>query len=135
MKWTEEKIQKQKRYFKEQRINPTGKFTEFVVRTYYFIYKECSKSPDGLVKSSITNKKELVFAVYEDIYDKPDHMGREVVNDCVRNLKELGYIGFKKVENIWYIYIKKELDFLKPGEHQEYMRKYCIGDCIHGERF
>ncbi len=124
MKWTEEKIQKQKKYFSEQRINPTGNFTEFVVRTFYVIGNECSKSSDGLVKSNITNKKELGLAVYEGIYDEPDHMWREVVNDCVRNLKELGYIGFKKIDEIWYIYIKKDLDFLKPGEHQEYVKKF-----------
>lgn len=77
---------------------------------------------DGLVKSNITYRKELVFIVYNGIYDKPDHMGHEVVNDCVRNLKELGYIGFKKIENTWYIFIKKELDFLKPGEHEKYIK-------------
>lgn len=39
MKWSEEKIRSQKKYFKEQRLNPTGNFTEFVVRTFYYIYK------------------------------------------------------------------------------------------------
>lgn len=128
MRWSEEKVEKQKKYFKEQRINPTGNFTEFVVRTFYYIYRNCRESTDGLVKSNITNKKELVLTVYSGIYDEPDHMGYEVVNDCVRNLKELGYIGFRKIENTWYIFIKKELDFLKIGEHQEYMKKYSIGD-------
>ena len=131
MKWSEEKIQKQKRYFQEQRISPTGKFTEFVVRTFYYIYKNCRESTDGLVKSNITYKKELVLTVYNGIYDEPDHMGCEVINDCVRNLKELGYIGFRKINNTWYIFIKKELDFLRPGEHQEYMKKYSIGDDLH----
>lgn len=99
-----------------------------MVRTFYYIYRKCRESTDGLVKSNITNKKELVLTVYSGIYDEPDHMGHEVVNDCVRNLKELGYIGFRKIENTWYIFIKKELDFLKIGEHQEYMKKYSIGD-------
>ena len=128
MKWSKEKMQRQKEYFKEQRINPTGKFTEFVVRTFYFIYKACQETQNGLVKSSITNKRQLVVTVYEGIYDEPDHMGHEVVNDCVRNLKELGYIGFRKIDDIWYIFIKKELDFLKSGEHEEYMQKFAIGD-------
>lgn len=128
MKWSEEKVQRQKRYFKEQRINPTGNFTEFVVRTFYYIYGNCRKSVDGLVRSNITKRKELVLTVYSGIYDKPDHMGYEVVDDCVRNLKELGYIGFRKIENTWYIFVKQELDFLKPGEHQEYMKRYSIGD-------
>ncbi len=128
MKWSEEKIQKQKRYFKEQRINPTGNFTEFVVRTFYYIYGNCRKSADGLVRSNITNKRELILTVYSGIYDKPDHMGYKVVDDCVRNLKELGYIGFRKIGNTWYICVKQELDFLKSGEHQEYMKRYSIGD-------
>ena len=128
MKWTEEKIQKQKRYFSEQRINPTGNFTEFVVRTYYLIYRECRKSVDGVIKSSFTHKKEVIFAVYAELCDQPDHMGREIVGNCVTALKEMGYIGFKKIENQWHIYIKKELDFLKPGEHQVYIKKYYIGE-------
>ena len=131
MKWNEEKIQKQKCYFSEQRVNPTGNFTEFVVRTYYLIYKECGKSVDGFIKSSFTHKKEVIFAVYAELCEQPDHMGREIVDKCVTTLKEMGYIGFKKIENKWYIYIKKELDFLKPGEQKVYIKKYLIGEKEH----
>ena len=38
MKWSKEKIKDKKEYFLSQRKNPTGKFTEMVVRTYFLIY-------------------------------------------------------------------------------------------------
>ncbi len=41
MKWSKEKI-KDKRNILSQRKNPTGMFTEMVVRTYFLIYKQCS---------------------------------------------------------------------------------------------
>lgn len=126
MRWNKEKIEKQRAYFIEQRKNPTGKFTEFVVRTYYYIYKKCLDSDKGIVRSTITYHKDLVNLVYEGIYIEPDHMGTTVVQDCVNNLKELGYIGFKKIEDRWYIYIKNKLDFLLAGEHEEYIKKYGI---------
>ena len=39
--WSKEKAQHQREYFSQQRRNPTGNFTEFVVRTYYCIDKAC----------------------------------------------------------------------------------------------
>ena len=36
MRWSKEKINDKKEYFLSQRKNPTGKFTEMVVRTYFF---------------------------------------------------------------------------------------------------
>lgn len=133
MRWRKEKIEKQRAYFREQRVHPTGKFTEFVVRTYYYIYKKCLNSENVLVRNYITYDKELVYLVYDGIYSEPDHMGREVVQDCVRNLKELGYIGFKKVDEKWYIYIKSKLDFLQCGEHEKYLEKYQIEETKDAE--
>lgn len=106
MKWSEEKINKQKEYFREQRINPTGNFTEFVVSPFYYIYTRCKEKDDGLVSSKITYEQKLIDCVYEGVYEKPDHMARDVVDDCVKKLKEMNYIGFKKVDEKWYIYIK-----------------------------
>lgn len=60
-------------------------------------------------------------------------MGNAVVDDCVRHLKELDYIGFKKIDDVWYIYVKQQLDFLKPGEHEEYVRKFSIGEEVDGK--
>lgn len=133
MRWCKEKVEKQRNYFREQRITPTGHFTEFVVRTFYYIYKKCSDAPDGLVRSNVTYSRDLVWTIYTGIYDEPDHMGNKVVDDCVKNLKELNYIGFKRIDDIWYIFIKQQLDFLKPGEHEEYMKKYSIGEDADGK--
>ena len=51
-------------------------------------------------------------------------MAHEVIDDCVRNLKEMGYIGFKKINAKWYIYIKNNLDFLLPSEKEKYVKEY-----------
>ena len=121
MAWTEEKILRKKEYFMEQRKNPTGNFTEFVVRSFYYIYRRCMKSQDGLVKNKILHEKELILTVYKGIYDEPDHMADEVVEECIEYLKNMGYIGFKKKDANWYVYIKKELDFLMTGESDKYI--------------
>lgn len=76
MKWSEEKILKQKNYFKEQRINLTGHFAEFLVRTFCYIYKHCKESDDGLVISNISNRKEFVLTIGSGI--KKYSKGEEV---------------------------------------------------------
>lgn len=133
MKWSKEKVDKQKLNFVEQRQNPTGNFTEFVVRTYYFLCKVCSESDNKMVRSYITNKREIKEFLYKGIYDKPDHMSQAVVDDCIKNLKRMSYIGFRKIENKWMIYIKKDLDFLLPGEHEKYIELLeIVKGYIHG---
>lgn len=128
MKWTKEKISEKQLYFKQQRKEPTGNFTEFVVRTYYFLCKMCSEHENKMIHSNIKYNKELIAFVYKDIYSEPDHMASSVVDDCINNLKEMSYIGFRKIDNKWMIYIKNYLDFLLPGEHEKYIELLEIVD-------
>lgn len=126
MKWSKEKVNNQKTYFSKQRKEPTGNFTEFVVRTYYFLYKMCSETENKMVRSNVTYRKELIDFVYRGIYNEPDHMAQSVIDDCITNLKEMAYIGFKKVSDKWMIYIKSNLDFLLLGEHEKYLETLNI---------
>lgn len=112
---------KEKEYFREQRKNPTGKFTEFVVRTYYFLYEQCFQSENKMICSSVTNQRSLIDFVYKGFYEKLDHAADSVVKDCINHLKEMSYIGFKMVDGKWMIYIKNDLDFLLPNEHEKYI--------------
>ena len=54
MFWDKEKIDYQKNYFKNERTEKKGKFTEFVVRTYYCIYKACSLNNEPSTSKSST---------------------------------------------------------------------------------
>jgi len=45
----------------------------------------------------------------------------------------MGYIQFKKENEIWVIYLKRPLDFLLDGEHEAYLEKYEIRDEINFE--
>jgi len=127
MKWPDEKIEGKRQYFLQQRKEPTGKFTEFVVRVYYSIYKKCSENENGICRSSDVSSYKIKNVVYEGIYDgQPDHDNKSVIDDCMKHLKEMHYIGFKKENDVWYIYIKRQLDFLLEGEHEFYKHKFEI---------
>lgn len=56
-------------YFKEQRCNPTGKFTEMMVRTYFLIYKACSDSDTNSCYDSQVGDRKICLDVYEGFYD------------------------------------------------------------------
>lgn len=127
MKWSDEKIESKRQYFLQQRKEPTGNFTEFVVRVYFSVYKKCSENKNNLCKSSDVSSYKIKYIVYEGVYGgQPDHDNRGVIDDCMKHLKEMHYIGFKKENDAWYIYIKKKLDFLLEGEHEFYKNKYGI---------
>lgn len=127
MKWSEEKIRHQKEYFAQQREKATGNFTEFVVRVYYSIYKKCAEIEDYSCKCSDVNSHKIKYIVYEGVYGGvPDHDYANVIDDCVKNLKEMGYIRFQKRDETWFFRVEKRLDFLLPGEHERYMEKFSI---------
>jgi len=127
MKWSDEKIEIKRRYFLQQRKEPTGKFTEFVVRLYYNIYKKCSEDVNNLCIGSDVSSYRIKYIIYEGIYGgQPDHDNKSVIDDCMKHLKEMQYIGFRKDSDVWYIYIKRQLDFLLIGEHEYYKNKYEI---------
>lgn len=126
VKWDEEKIEKQKNYFMNERREKKGKFTEFTVRVYYNICLECSKNDFISCKSKSIRAHKIKYDIYNGIYDKPDHASENVIDDCVKHLKLMKYIKFRKINSEWYIYLNKPLDFLLEGEHERYMNKYKI---------
>ena len=128
MKWSKEKINDKKEYFFSQRKNPTGMFTEMVVRTYFLIYKQCSLN-DNFCPSNKINSRILVSDVYENFYDnKTSNHVPSVVDDCINNLNKMGYIKFIKTNSSpkWMVKIEKNLDFILDGEEDFYFKKYNI---------
>lgn len=125
--WTEEQIQHQHDYFSSERTKKRGKFTELVVRTYYFIYKVCSLNDGICCKTSEASAHKIKYIIYEGFYGGiPDHDNKGVIDDCVDKLKLMKYIKFKKVNDKWMIYLNRPLDFLLEGEHETYLDKYHI---------
>ncbi len=120
--WTIEKINNQKDYFKSQRIEKTGNFTEYVVRTFYCIYKACDNNKTNYCLKDDVLPKKIKYIIYEGIYDVPDHDYSHVISNCFKTLNEMGYIEYKES----MIIIKKQLDFLLDGEHESYLEKYDI---------
>lgn len=131
MKWTQDKIRNKINYFKQERIEKRGKFTEFVVRMYYCIYKQCTTNNSICCRASEVSSYKVKYKIYEGFYDgKPDHDNKSVIDDCVKHLKEMGYIQFRKESDVWMIYLRRPLDFLLDGEHEAYLEKYDIKDEI-----
>lgn len=127
MFWSNEKIQKKREYFKTERTEKRGKFTEFVVRTYYCIYKACSINNGRSCLASDVSANKIKFIIYEGFYEgTPDHDNRSVIEDCKNHLKHMNYIKFRNENEKWMIYINRPLDFLLDNEHESYMRKYNI---------
>lgn len=127
--WPETKIQSQKEYFAAQRKQPTGNFTEYVVRTYYCIYKGCSNHQRNFCPAREASNYRIKNLVYEGFYNnKPDHDYQNVIDNCKKHLIEMGYIHLEQRDNDDYIFIDKPLDFLLPGEHEAYLKKFCTED-------
>lgn len=125
--WDKEKIENQRLYFANERIEKRGKFTEFVVRSYYCICKSCSINDGISCRASEVSAYKIKFVIYEGFYDGvPDHDNKSVIDDCIKHLKLMNYIKFKKLNDVWMIYLNKPLDFLLEGEHNNYLEKYKI---------
>jgi ssDNA-binding Zn-finger/Zn-ribbon topoisomerase 1 len=132
--WSKVKIQHQKEYFAEQRKNPTGKFTEFVVRTYYCIYKCCSVYKSIYCPANDVSNSKIKNIIYENFYNnQPDHDYVNVINDCKKHLTEMGYIHLEYMNGREIIFLDKTLDFLVPGEHEYYLQKYHIPKDIESQ--
>ncbi len=132
--WPEQKIQNQKEYFAAQRKRPTGNLTEYVVRTYYCIYKGCSiYKSDSCPAREVSNYK-IKNIVYEGFYNnRPDHDYNSVINDCKNYLMNMGYIHLEQRDGDEFIFIDKPLDFLNPGEHETYLKKYNIQETFEAQ--
>lgn len=127
MFWNREKIENKRKYFEKERIDKNGKFTEFVVRTYYCICKACSQNDGISCCAKDVSAYKIKLIIYEGFYGGvPDHDNRSVIDDCIKHLKLMKYIKFKKINEVWMIYLNRPLDFLLDGEHDKYLEKYNI---------
>ena len=79
MFWDKEKIEKQRDYFAIERVEKRGNFTEFVVRTYYCIYKACSLNDGKCCSASEISAYRIKYIIYDGIYDTPDHAYKSVI--------------------------------------------------------
>lgn len=129
MWWTNEKILHQKQYFESQRKEPTGIFTELVVRTYYYIYKCCEQNRNTHCPSSDISRYKILRFIFEEFDDTQTYVA-STIDDCIKKLKLMHYIRFVKENDKWIVYIVKPLDFLLEGEHEAYMDKLQIKNKI-----
>lgn len=129
--WKKEKIDNQREYFKSQRIDKTGNFTEFVVRTFYCIYKACDNNQTNYCLEKDVEPTKIKYNIYEGVYNGvPDHDYYNVISNCFQHLSEMGYIEYKTLRYKEIIVIKKQLDFLLENEHEFYLEKYDIKNDI-----
>lgn len=120
--WDRRKIQHKWAYFYAQRRRPTGNFTEFVVRTYYIIQGACrSRGADRCPAAAVASHR-IKRAVYQGIYDQPDHEAAAVIDDCKKHLVQMGYLRWEDGGKT--ICLGRPLDFLLPGEAETYEQKY-----------
>lgn len=63
--------------------------------------------------------RRLSRFVYRGIYDRPDHDYDMVLEDCKRNLLQMGYLHLS--EDGMRIFVDRPLDFLLEGEHERYL--------------
>ncbi|MDF3001610.1 MAG: putative C-terminal domain of topoisomerase [Bacillota bacterium] len=127
--WSEQKIQSKKDYFAKQRKEPTGYFTEYVVRTYYSIYEGCSLHKSHSCPAREVSNYKIKDTVYAGFYNnQPDHDYNSVINDCKNHLINMGYIHLEQKGGNEFVFIDKPLDFLVPSEHESYLRRYGILD-------
>ncbi len=115
-----------KDFFRQQRIHPTGSYTEYVVRTFYQIYKACRESFGTHCSVDSLDLRSLCFAVYADIYDEPDHDWELVMTNCIGDLERLGYLSRERIQGSDVVAFKRPLDFLLEGEHEHYLQRYGI---------
>lgn len=104
---TQEKINKQIAYLKSQKNNPTGNYRQYLVNLYN-MYCDGAKlnGTDWCPNISIPEKIKAAYGNLE-----PDHMSFSMVQRWDKDLRDLGYISHKRVNNEWRTYILKELDF------------------------
>lgn len=128
--WSQEQIDRQTQYFAKERTEKKGNFTELVVRLYYCIYKACSLNDRISFDSKDVAFYKVKDILYEGFYDTgSSHRG--VIDDCMKHLKLMHYIRFRKVEDKWMICLNRPLDFLLEGEHEAYLEKYGIVETVY----
>lgn len=129
--WDRRKVQAKWSYFRAQRLHPTGNFTEFVVRVYYAVLACCLEGDGHSCPTGRVRNRRLSHFVYHGIYDQPDHDYDMVLEDCKRNLVQMGYLHWN--EDKTRIFVDRPLDFLLEGEHARYLAMAQEAFCAPAE--
>ncbi|TEA85915.1 hypothetical protein [Lacticaseibacillus paracasei] len=121
-KYGSDQLEDKRAYYAQQRIKPTGKFTEMIVRSYYIIWALAHTNPDKECFTSQSNEHKIKDLVYQDLGDPV----ASVVADARNELVKMYYVRYVKddEDNRWKIRLEKPLDFLQPGEDLAYRTKY-----------
>ncbi len=112
--WTQEQIDHEKQILQNQLLHHSGRFALFVLRTYAYILWECRSNQEEWCLASKINGRRFIAYVYNG---PQDHMGRAVVEDAKDKLKKMGYIAYRKVDNVWRVYIRKPIDFCDLAQY------------------
>ena len=129
--WDRRKVQAKWSYFRAQRLHPTGNFAEFVVRVYYTVLVCCMEGDGRSCPAGRVRNRRLSHFVYHGIYDQPDHDYDMVLEDCKRNLVQMGYLHWS--EDKTRIFVDRPLDFLLEGEHARYLAMAQEAFCAPAE--
>jgi len=110
---TKEKIESKKEYIRNQLKNKNGIYSTLFVRTYYYILNCCRKNQANWCYAYSATDYIVARFAYAVVRDgRMDHMGCDIISRIKKCLSDMGYIELKKVDDIWRIYVIKELDFL-----------------------
>ncbi len=121
-KYGSDQLEDKRAYYAQQRIKPTGKFTEMIVRSYYIIQALAHTNPEKECFTSQVSEHKIKDLVYQDLGDPV----ASVVADARNELVKMYYVRYVKddEDNRWKIRLEKPLDFLQPGEDLAYRTKY-----------
>lgn len=122
-KYNTKQINDKRTYYAQQRKNPTGKFTEMIVRSYYIIWASAHTNPNKECFVNSISEYKIANLVYQNLGD-PEF---SVVADARQELVKMYYIRYIKDEKLdqWKVRLEKPLDFLQPGEDEFYKNKYA----------
>lgn len=128
--WSRDKIEQKRNYFHQQRLNPTGNFTEYITRVYFNILKYANNE-NNICYYSDLDLKQVIADMYKGIYDKPDHEGRRILKNCINELINMGYIHEDVFNDKKCFVIDKELDYLLENENDYYVKRYKINQNVN----
>ena len=110
---TPDQIANKKDYIRKQLSSGNGNYATLFIRTYYYILSCCRKNKQDWCYGSEANDTKVARYAYAAIGDgRPDHIGRDIIDRIKQELRAMGYITFKLVDDTWRIYVNRNLDFL-----------------------
>ncbi|WP_242833555.1 hypothetical protein [Desulfosporosinus youngiae] len=96
--------------------------------------KSSSKHQSNACPAREVSNYRIRNIVYEGFYNsQPDHDYQNVIENCKKHLIEMKYIPLAQQGQDDYIFVDKPLDFLLPGEHEAYLKKFGIEERSHSK--